>query len=134
MKQDNRKITAGNYFENITMSGNAKFVAGDDNSRAGLMADEVQNLFQNLYSQIDSARQLSEQTREDLKSEIEEIREQLQTHNKSVNEGFIMKRLRNIYRMSPDILEVTLQLLADPKAGFGLIAKKIVAKAREEIR
>jgi len=42
-----------------------------------------------------------------------------------------MRRFRNLARMAPDILEVTLATITNPILGYGVIAKKIAAKAKE---
>jgi hypothetical protein len=66
-----------------------------------------------------------------LRTEIEELRQELGKKGKA-NEGSLMRRLRNIGRMAPDILEVTLATIANPIAGFGVIAKKVAEKAKAE--
>jgi hypothetical protein len=48
------------------------------------------------------------------------------------DESFIARRMRNIQRMAPDILEVVLATIANPIAGFGVVAKKVAEKMKTE--
>jgi hypothetical protein len=65
----------------------------------------------------------------DVKVEIQEVREELEKQDEA-DESFILRRLRNIGRMAPDILEVTLATITNPILGFGILAKKIAEKAK----
>ena len=93
-------------------------------------AEEAARLFDNLFKTIDRHQKLSNEDKSDLKTEIEELRQELNKKDKA-NESFLMRRLRNIGRMAPDILEVTLATIINPVLGYGVIAKKIAAKAKE---
>lgn len=115
---------------NVSMGDNSRFVGRDDVSRHGLNANDANNLFESLNRQIDSHADLSNQDKADLRAEINELREEL-TKQARADESFLLRRLRNIGRMAPDILEVTLATITNPIAGFGVIAKKIAAKAKE---
>jgi hypothetical protein len=97
------------------------------NTRADVQ--EVARLFNNLYKKIDRDSKLSSEDKEDLKAEIEELRKELGKKEKA-NEGFLLRRLRNIKRMAPDIVEVTLAIIANKAVGLGIIAKKIAEKMK----
>jgi hypothetical protein len=93
-------------------------------------ATDATRLFENLFKAIENHSKLSDEEKADLRAEIEELRQELSKKTKA-NESFLMRRLRNIGRMAPDILDVTLATITNPIAGFGVIAKKIAAKAKE---
>ena len=100
-----------------------------DKYQTGLNADETAMLFDKLYAIVEQYSKLSQEDKADLKTEIEELRQELGKKEKA-NETFLLRRLRNIKRMAPDILEVTLATIANPAAGFGLVAKKIADEFR----
>lgn len=126
-KVDNQVHNGGMVLGDI--EGNINIVGHDDNSRLGLGGKEVKKLFDALFVKIDQQPTLNEDEKTDLKAEIKELRDEL-AKNDQADESFLMRRLRNIGRMAPDILEVTLATITDPIAGFGLIAKKIAEKTR----
>src|SRR5687767_10519949 len=95
----------------------------------GMDAQEAARLFNNLFKEIDRHSELSREDKADLRAEIEELRKELNKKGKA-NESFLMRRLRNIGRMAPDILEVTLATIVNPVLGYGVIAKKIAEKAK----
>jgi DNA-binding NtrC family response regulator len=109
--------------------GTGKIVGRDDLSRSGLESDDVIKLFNQLFAQIDSLANLRQNDKDDLKDEITELQKELAKKDQA-DEALLMRRLRNIGRMAPDILEVTLATITNPIAGFGVIARKIAAKAR----
>ncbi len=92
-------------------------------------AGEAAQLFDSLFKMIAHHSTLSSEDKSDLKAEIEELRRELSKRDKA-NESFLMRRLRNIGRMAPDILDVTLATIINPVLGYGVMAKKIAAKAR----
>jgi hypothetical protein len=100
-----------------------------DQYQSGISADEASKLFESLFARIDQHSRLSKDDKADLKVEVQEVREELEK-NEDANESFILRRLRNIGRMTPEILEVTLATITNPVAGFGMIASKIAAKAK----
>ena len=102
-----------------------------DKYQSGLNADEITALFKNLLTAVEHQSRLSEVDKADLKIEIEELRQELSKKERA-NESFLLRRLRNIGRMAPDILEVTLATIANPVAGFGLVAVKIAEKIKRE--
>jgi hypothetical protein len=104
-----------------------------DKHQSGLKPDEAAELFENLFTTITNHSSLSRQDKVDLKIEIEELRQELSKKEKA-DEGFLLRRLRNIGRMAPDILEVTLAVITNRVVGFGLIAKKIAEKIKSSAR
>ncbi len=132
MKKEKRIINTegGAYIEgNVNISGKGKFINRDDRSQTGVPLDEVTKLFESIFFQIENHPKLSSIDKSDVRQEIEEVREELSKIEQS-NESYILRRLRNIGRMAPDILEIVLATITSPVAGFGLIAKKIAEKAK----
>ncbi|HNT24182.1 MAG TPA: hypothetical protein PKM21_07450 [Anaerolineales bacterium] len=106
-----------------------KFVGRDDYSQQGLSLDDVKALFQDIESRVESHPNLTAEDRADIKAELEELIKEL-TKGEKMNESFVQRRLRNLGRMAPDILEVTLATIANPVAGLGVAAKKIAEKIK----
>jgi hypothetical protein len=115
---------------NVSMGNNSKFVGRDDISEHGTNSDDIRNLFESLNYQIDSHTRLSKQDKIALRGEVNELRQELSKQDKA-DEPFLLRRLRNIGRMAPDILDVTLATITNPALGYGVIAKKIASKAKE---
>ena len=101
----------------------------------GLSATEIKQLFDGLYTAIESNKKVSPTKKEDLKAEVNEIQstftEAIQK-NEKMDEGFLSRRFRNIARMAPDVLDVVVATLGNPLAGLGVAVKKIAEKAKEE--
>jgi len=138
---ERRNIMAKKDSINVNSGGGPVFMDKVDNRKGnisgsrtsntnGLNIDDVSKLFNSLYEAIDQHSMLSKTDKSDLKVEIQEIRQELTKKNQA-DEGFVMRRLRNIGRMAPDILQVTLATITNPIAGFGVIAKKIAEKVNQ---
>ena len=70
---------------------------------------EIKQLFDQLYTEIDAHTKTSPANKEDLKAEVKEIQStvtEAAQKNEKVDEGFLSRRLRNIARMAPDVLDV----------------------------
>jgi hypothetical protein len=90
------------------------------------------NVFEPLYRLIDQMTVLPEE-KSDLKAELKEIEAELHKGEKA-DEAFLLRRLRAIQRMSPDLLGVTLSVLANPTSGTNLTAKKVAEKMMENLK
>jgi len=88
------------------------------------------NTFSEVYQQIEAHDYLSLTQKDDLKAEVAEVEKAITTPQ--IDENSLTRHLRNIGRMAPDILDVTLTTLMSPIAGLGKLAEKIAAKAREK--
>jgi hypothetical protein len=126
---------------NINSEGGPVFLDKVDNRRgvikgrsdqSGTSVDEVTRLFDSLFATIDRHSQLSKDDKSDLKTDVKEVRQELEKKGRA-DETFLMRRLRNIGRMAPDILEVTLATITNPIAGFGIIAKKVAEKIKASV-
>ena len=120
------------------ISGNVNVGGGDittHQTTTGLSAAEIKQLFDSLYTEIDTHTQTSIANKEDIKAEVKEIQTtmtQAAQKNEKVDEGFLARRFRNIARMAPDVLDVVVATLGNPLAGLGVAAKKIAEKAKQE--
>ena len=100
-----------------------------------MSAAEIKQLFDGLYTVIESNKKVSPTKKEDLKAEVQEIQStvtQAAQKNEKVDEGFLARRFRNIARMAPDVLDVVVVTLGSPLARLGVAVKKIAGKAKEE--
>jgi len=122
----------------IHLSGTVNIANGDiHQATTRLSASELKQLFDQIYTAIESRAGTSTEDREDLKAEVKEI--QLTTteaaqKNEKVDDGFLSRRFRNIARMAPDILDVVVVTLGNPLTGLGVSVKKIAEKAKVETR
>jgi hypothetical protein len=119
------------------VSGTVNIAGGDITTHhtSGLSGPELQQLFDTIYSRIESRQQTPPAQKEDLKAEVQEIQITITEaieKDKKVDEGFLSRRFRNIARMAPDMVDVIAATLANPLAGLGALVKKIAQKAKEE--
>jgi hypothetical protein len=121
-------VYVGENFQGNLIIGDKNLVSNSDYSQSGMSIDDATKLFELLLAKIDQTTLLP-QDKNDLKQEVDELRKELDK-NEQADETFLLRRLRNIGRMAPDILEVTLTTITNPVAGFGLVAKKIAEKAK----
>ena len=137
-KPSNRKQTTVSVGDVSNISGSVNIAGGNittHQTTTGLSGPEIQQLFDTVYSKIESRPQTSPEQKEDLKAEVQEIQVTITEaieKNKEVDEGFLRRRFRNIARMAPDVVDVVVATLANPLAGLGAIVKKVAQKAREE--
>jgi len=128
-------ITVGNISH---ISGSINIAGGDittHHTTTGLNAADVKQLFDELYSNIDATPKVSSADKENLKAEVQEIQSvvtEAALKNEKVDEGFLVRRFRNIARMAPDLLDVIVATLGSSLAGLGVASKKIADKAKEE--
>lgn len=99
---------------------------GRDQVNSGI---DAKQLFAFIYEAIDKKSDLAENDKADLRQDVDELHQEL-AKNEKLSETFVRRRLRNIGRMAPDILEVTLATISNPVAGFGILAKKVAEKVR----
>jgi hypothetical protein len=126
---------------NISNVSGRIYVAGGDietnDTTKGLSAEEIKQLFDQLYTVIEANKKVSPTKKEDLKAEVQEIQSTVSEaaqKNEKMDESFLSRRFRNIARMAPDILDVVVATLANPLAGLGVAVKKIAEKAKEEAK
>lgn len=114
-------------------------IAGRDiethHTTSGLSAADIKQLFDQIYSRIETRAGTSTTDKEDLKAAVREIQGSVATNaqkNEKVNEGVLARHFRKIARIAPDVLDVVVATLANPLVGLGVVARKIAEKAKEE--
>jgi transposase-like protein len=136
----NSKSTSVRVGNISDISGNVNVAGGNITTHhtiTGLSAAEIKQLFDGLYSQIDTRANTSPADKEDIKAEVKEIQStvtEAAQKNEKIDESFLSRRFRNIARMAPDLLDVVVATLANPLAGLGVATKKIAEKAKEETK
>jgi cell division septum initiation protein DivIVA len=128
-KQQSASLSIGGNVD----TGGGDIAAGDIKKgnviqSRGLQAADIKELFSPVYQKIDQKQEMPEVEREDLKVMVAEI-EQEAAKGTEADESIISRHLRNIARMAPDILDVTLKTIANPVLGLATLAQKIAAKA-----
>jgi hypothetical protein len=126
-----KNVTAGQG--GVAIGGNASnnvIVTGDNNVVSSTVSQQ-QTYIQQIFDKIDRHPDLAEADKTDLKSEVKELQAE-DAKGEQAREDVIARRLRNIRRMAPDILEVVLATIANPAAGFGVVAKKVAEKMQAE--
>lgn len=122
----------------IYIGGNANkanIVTGDRNviGNQNIVDSQVQNQrqhFQILYQTIDERTGIDPADKADLKAEVKEVEAHVIDKGDEADETFLERRLRNIRRIAPDILDVVLATLGNPAAGLGVVAKKVADRMR----
>lgn len=71
-------------------------------------------IFFEIYAHIDNAKELSFDDKRDIKAEIEEVEDAF--GEESPDENFILRRLRNVKRMMPQIAEFAIETLKNPNS------------------
>ncbi len=122
----------GAYIAGGVDTGGGDFAGRDQHKTIGLSATEVVQLFEKLYAAVDARPNTSPTVKEDLKTKLKEVQAEVAKAGKA-DEAFLARRLRNIGRMAPDILEVMIATFANRAAGLGLIAKKVADKMKEAV-
>lgn len=120
-----QKISAGNG--SVVIGGNVSgstIVTGNQN-----VVTSGTNFFSPIYQAIEERKDLTPNAKADLKAEIQDVEAEVKK-GEQADETFLARRLRNIRRIAPDILDVVTATLTNPAAGFSLIARKVAEKAR----
>lgn len=136
-KSENRKQTSVRVGYISDISGSVNVAGGNittHHTTTGLSAGGIKQLFDQLYTTIDARPETPAADKEDLKAEVQEIQStvtEAARKNEKVDEGFLLRRFRNLARMAPELLAVIVATLANPLAGLGVAVKKIAEKAKE---
>jgi len=130
------KVTGGDFVGRdktevrITGDGN---VVGDYSSATVVKRtgdpEAVARAFRQFYAAVEARPDTSPEDKADLRVELKELEEEV-TKGEQANEGFLARRLRHIGRMAPDVLDVVTFTLANPAAGFAMVAQKVAQKAQ----
>lgn len=124
-----KNVTAGE--RGVAIGGNvtgSTIVTGDDNV-VGSTITLQQEFVQQIFNEIEKYPDLDQIDKEDLKAEVKELQKEDEKREEA-EESRVSRHLRNIQRMAPDILDVVLTTIANPVAGFGVVARKVAAKMK----
>lgn len=126
-------VSAGN--NSIVIGGNvngSNVVHGNNN----VVTNNISNVsvdFESIYRTVDENPKLSPAEKVDVKAEIKDVEKEINNGDKADESG-VMRHLRNVQRMAPDIVDVVIATLSNPVAGLGMVAKKIADKAAAEFK
>ncbi len=129
---DKKKIRAGDH--SIAIGGdvnNSNIVMGDNNVATQGTLD-LSSAFVQIYRAVDNAN-LSPALKDDVKAEIKDVETAIQK-SEQPDENSILRHLRNVQRMAPDILDVAVAALANPISGLGMAGRKIIQKMADEAK
>ncbi len=124
----NVKVDKGGMFVGGDVKG-SNLVTGDHDS-VGNQITTREALFTELIKKIDQRPDTPPEDKEDLKANVTEIKAEAAKGEKA-DESFLLRRLRNIERIAPDIADVVLATISNPAAGFAMIVKKVAERARK---
>jgi hypothetical protein len=116
----------------VIIGGNvdrSNIVVGDNNVVSNQVA-QIAPLFKVIFEAVESQPNLTPSEKEDVKAELQEVQTALE--EPQPDETFIARRLRNIKRMAPEIVEVAVATLTNPVGGVAEVIKRIAAKMAED--
>lgn len=117
----------------ITGSNSTEVAIGDTSSveiNKGLTADDVSKLFNEIYKAIENRPQDAAITTDEIRETVGKIEEETKKGNEA-NEGKILRLLRTIKLMAPDIYDVAVAVWTNPVLGTGIVVGKILKKVAE---
>jgi len=130
-KKDNKRgLNAGNG--SIVIGGNvhgSNIVMGNNNTVSNQTIN-IAPLFQDIYQFIDKHPKMQAGKKEDAKAELAEIQTALE--DPTPDEGFILRRFRNIKRMAPEIVDVAFETLKNPVGGVVEVIRRVAKKMAEK--
>ena len=137
-KRTPRKETGIRVRDISHVGGSVQFAGGDiitSQTTTGLSAADAKELFRQIYGAIEARANTPAGNKEDLKTDVQEIQSAVTAaaqNQEQVDEGFLLRRFRNLARMAPDLLEVVVATLANPVVGLGVVARKLAEKPKAE--
>jgi hypothetical protein len=120
----------GPYYEKeINVSGGT-FVGRDQHTHCGATPEQIAQLFAAVLDQIQDHPVLTPDAKADLAADVKQVQAAIATGPRA-DDSFIARRLRNLQRMAPDILDVVLKTLANPLLGLPSVAEKVAARLKQ---
>ena len=116
-------IIGGNVTGSTIITGN--------NNIIGSTVTLKEEYIQQVYEAIEARENTGTYEKDDLKAKFKIIQTEDEKGAKA-DEGLMTYQLENIRKMAPDILDIALATIANPVAGFGLVARKIAEKMKAE--
>ncbi len=129
-KKDRQSLSARNG--SVVVGGNVQgsaIVVGDNNV-VNNQSVNVAPLFQEILREVERRPDLKPAEKEDIQAELQDLRAELE--KPQPDEGFLARRLRNIKRMSPEIVDVALKTLQNPVGGVAEVIRRVAKKMAEE--
>ena len=129
-KEKKSGISAGD--NSLVIGGNvtgSNIVIGNNNNVTNTTLN-VSALFDDIYKKLDARQDIPPQEKADLRAELKDVQQELE--KPQPDETFLARRMRNIKRMAPDMLDVALETLKNPLGGVAEIMKKVAKKMSEE--
>ncbi len=124
-----KNVTAGE--RGVAIGGNVSgstIITGDHNVVGSTVTLQAQYI-QQIFTEIDKHPGLDALDKDDLKAAVQELQRE-DAKGGNADETFIARSLRNIQRVAPDILDVVLETIKNPVAGFGLVARKVAEEMK----
>lgn len=120
----------GAYIEGSVNTGGGDFVGRDQIKSAGLSAADIAKLFEPIYARIEARPNTDPGDKADLQTDVQELQAEVAKGDKA-DESFLSRRLRNLQRVAPDILEIVTATLTNPLAGFSAVVTKVAQRMKE---
>ena len=127
-----------NQFPSVTVQGQnaVGFIHASGSSRVNLKqqviqqtSPEMEDLFKHLNRKIRRRRKGSQADKTRLENQVRKIEAEA-AKGSAADPGKLERWIKTLANMAPDIVEVMAASLAGPVAGFTLVFKKIVERAR----
>jgi len=132
MTENNKKngISAGNGSVVVGGSVSSSTIVVGNNNTITNQTSQLNSRFEIIYRALDENKTLAPADKQDVKAELQEVQTALA--EPKPDETFIARRLRNVKRMAPEIVEVAFETLKNPISGVAEVIKRIAKRAAEE--
>ena len=117
----------GNYYGGDVYSGGGKFVGRDES--VPIDANEQPEPFTLLHRQVNARENTDPPDRDDLHAELKAMQAELMAGD-ATDESLVLRHLRYIGRIAPDILQSAMALIASPDNRFPSPALKAVERMK----
>jgi hypothetical protein len=97
----------------------------------GMAGNEIAELFDAIYQRIDARPEDPDVDKEEIKKTVQDVQQEA-AKGEQANPNKVMRWVRSLSEMAPDIFEIVVAGLASPVAGVGVAVRKIAEKAKEE--
>ncbi len=135
VRQESHTISTegGAYIEGNVNTGGGDFVGRDPYKVLGSDMESIAQLFEKIYATIDAHPRLVPTEKEDLVAEVKDVQAEIAKGDEA-DESILTRRLRNVQRMAPDILDLVLSTLTNPAAGFSVMVRTCADKIKDANR
>ena len=124
--------------DRIVSAGDRSVAVGGDVKNSNIITGDYNRVeriskFSPIFAQLNDRNDMSNTDKTDLKTELETF-EAEDKKGPEANQGFLAQHLRSFKRIAPDMIDVAIATIANPAAGFGMIAKKVAEKMKAETK